>query len=199
MWRGKEMKAVWERVGSLIYENAGQLLQSNCMWDQDYDVLLEEITKKDTIRKEREQKAKEEHERSQLQSAEGGWKALVDTFAQRNVPGVRVVPVKNDSFSVVLAKAGLAFKVHAHHTGQDGVPDFNISSKSSAEPPSKLEIAILDCLNSRSRKWDLTYLLVSLLGLLNFHNTHKSPGNDLVLFKYSNNLYQMRKIAGQSS
>lgn len=169
MWRGTEMKAVWERVDTLIYENAGQLLQSNGMWDEDYGVLLEDITKQDSIRKERQQKAKEEHERSQLQSAEGGWKTLVDNFAQRNVPGVRVLPPKNDTFSVVLAKSGLAFRVHAHHTGQDGVPDFNVSSKSSAEPPSKLETAILDCLNSRSRKWDLTYLLVSLLCLLNFN------------------------------
>lgn len=169
MWRGKEMKAVWERVDTLIYENAGQLLQSNGMWDEDYDVLLEDITKQDTIRKERQQKAKEDHERSQLQSAEGGWKALVDNFAQRNIPGVRILPGKNDSFSVVLAKTGLAFKVYAHHTDQDGVPDFNVSSKSSAEPPSKLEVAILDCLNSRSRKWDLTYLLVSPLRLFGLH------------------------------
>ncbi|KAL4787066.1 mediator complex subunit 27-domain-containing protein [Aspergillus varians] len=161
MWRGKEMKSVWERIDTLIYENAGQLLQPNGMWDQDYGELLENITKHDTIRKEQLQKAKEEQERSQIQSAEGGWKALVDSFAQRNVPGVRVLPAKNDSsFSVVLIKAGLAFKIHTASTGQDGVPEFNVSSKSvSTEPTSKLENAVLDCLNSRPRKWDLSYLL----------------------------------------
>ncbi|KAL2832474.1 mediator complex subunit 27-domain-containing protein [Aspergillus cavernicola] len=162
MWRGPEMKGVWDRIDTLVYENAGQLLQSSGMWERDYDTLLEDITKQDTIRKDQQQRAKEERERSQLQSAEGGWKALVDSFAQKDVPGLRVLPPKNDSsFIILLAKAGLAFKIHAIHAGQDiAVPDWQVSSKStSGEPTSKLESAILDCLNSRSRKWDLTFLL----------------------------------------
>ncbi|KAL4918693.1 hypothetical protein BDW62DRAFT_210312 [Aspergillus aurantiobrunneus] len=173
LWRGKEMKPVWERIDTLIYENAGQLLQSNCMWDQDYGELFEDITKQDAARKEQLQRAKEEQERSQLQSAEGGWNALVDNFAQRNVPGVRVLPAKNDSsFFVVLAKAGLAFKIQAVGTGQDGVPEFNISSKSSsAEPASKLESAVLECLNSRPRKWDLTFLLEMITSYSNIYQS----------------------------
>ncbi|KAL4942108.1 hypothetical protein BDV06DRAFT_222524 [Aspergillus oleicola] len=161
MWRGKEMKSVWERIETLTYENAGQLLQSNGMWDYDYDKLLEDLTKQNTARKEKEQRAKEEQERSQLQSVEGGWRALVDQYAQAGLDGMRVLPTKQQSsFVVMLQKVGLAFKVSAVSTGQDGPPEFNISSKSpSGEPTSKLETAVLDCLNSRPRKWDLAYLI----------------------------------------
>ncbi|KAL4799365.1 mediator complex subunit 27-domain-containing protein [Aspergillus venezuelensis] len=161
MWRGKEMKSVWERIETLTYENAGQLLQSNGMWEYDYYELLEELTKQDTARKEKEQKAKEEQERSQLQSAEGGWRAFVDQYAQATLDGMRVLPTKQQSsFIIMLQKVGLAFKVSAVSTSQEGVPEFTVSSKSpSGEPVSKLETAVLDCLNSRPRKWDLAYLI----------------------------------------
>ncbi|KAL4867626.1 hypothetical protein BDV12DRAFT_186556 [Aspergillus spectabilis] len=161
MWRGREMKRVWERIDTLICENDGRLLQPNSVWERDYDKLLEEISKQDTARKEQQQKAKEEQERAQLRSAKGGWKAIVDSFAQRNVPGVRVLPTKDDSsFFVVLSKTGLAFKIFTV-SGQDlGISEWSVSSKStSADSASKLENAILGCLNSRPRKWDLTFLL----------------------------------------
>ncbi|KAL5340882.1 hypothetical protein BJX70DRAFT_406611 [Aspergillus crustosus] len=161
MWRGRELKPVWERVDTLIYENAGRLLQPNGVWERDYDEILEEITKQDTARKEQQQKAKEEEERSQLQSAEGGWQAVVDSFAQRNIPRVRVLPTKEDSsFYVVLAKVGLAFKIYTVGGQNQGLPDWTVSTKSaSLESASRLETAVLDCLNSRPRKWDLTFLL----------------------------------------
>ncbi|KAL4965282.1 RNA polymerase II mediator complex subunit MED27 domain-containing protein [Aspergillus stella-maris] len=161
MWRGKEMKSVWERIETLTYENAGQLLQSNGMWEYDYNEILEDLTKQDNARKEKEQKAKEEQERSQLQSAEGGWRALVDQYTHATLDGMRVLPTKQQSsFVIMLQKAGLAFKVSAVSTGQEGVPNFTVSTKSpSGEPTSKLETAVLDCLNSRPRKWDLAYLI----------------------------------------
>jgi hypothetical protein len=167
LWRGKDMKPVWDRIDTLIFENAGQLLQSSGMWEEDYGALLEELTKQDAARKEQEQKVKEELERSQLQSAEGGWKAIVDSFAQKNIPGVRISTTKSESsFAILLAKAGMSFKVHAIKAAQESeIPEWQVSSKQIAEPPSKLESAVLDCLNSRSRKWDLLYLLVSHFNL----------------------------------
>ncbi|KAL2810922.1 hypothetical protein BJX63DRAFT_422761 [Aspergillus granulosus] len=159
MWRGQDMKSVWDRIDTLVHENAGQLLQSSGMWEEDYDALLEELTKQNNTRKEQQQKVKEELERSQLQSAEGGWKAIVDNFAQKNAPGVRIATTKSDSsFAIILPKAGMSFRVHPVKTSQDAeIPEWQFSS--SAEPSSKLESAVLDCLNSRSRKWDLTFLL----------------------------------------
>ncbi|KAL2849815.1 hypothetical protein BJY01DRAFT_233462 [Aspergillus pseudoustus] len=174
MWRGRDMKPVWDRIDTLIYENAGQLLQSSGMWEEDYGALFEELTKQDNLRKEQQQKAKEELERSQLQSAEGGWKAVVDNFVQQNVPGVRITIAKSDSsFAIFLPKTGMSFKVHAVDAEQDsGIPEWQVSSKqTSAEPPSKLESTVLDCLNSRSRKWDLSFLLEMISSYSNIFQT----------------------------
>ncbi|KAL2838417.1 mediator complex subunit 27-domain-containing protein [Aspergillus pseudodeflectus] len=173
LWRSKDMKPVWDRIDTLIYENDGQLLQSSGMWEEDYGALLEELTKQDAVRKEQQQKVKEELERSQLQSAEGGWKAIVDSFAQKNIPGVRISTTKSESsFAILLAKAGMSFKVHAIKAAQESeIPEWQVSSKQIAEPPSKLESAVLDCLNSRSRKWDLLYLLEMISSYSNMFQT----------------------------
>ncbi|KAL4875457.1 mediator complex subunit 27-domain-containing protein [Aspergillus karnatakaensis] len=163
LWRGREMKPVWERVDTLIYENAGRLLQPNGVWERDYDELLEELTAQDSARKEQQRRANEEQEREQTRVREGGWKGIVEEFAQRDVSGVKVASVKDGgSFFVVLSKMGLAFKVimgSALNQSQD-LPDWNVSSKSAlGEPTSRLEKGVLDCLNSRPRKWDLAFLL----------------------------------------
>jgi hypothetical protein len=173
LWRGEEMKAVWERVDTLINENAGQLLQSNGMWQCDYNQILQDIAKQDNIRKEQQRIAKEEQERAQLQSAEGGWKAIVDHYAQADIPGIRVLPTKTDSsFVVLLPKVGLAFKVNAISSGQEGVPEFNVSCKSSSgEPSSRVETAVLACLNARPRKWDLKFLFGMISSYSNIFQT----------------------------
>ncbi|KAL3475239.1 mediator complex subunit 27-domain-containing protein [Aspergillus californicus] len=160
LWRGPEMKGVWERIDTLIYENAGQLLQPSGMWERDYETILEDITKQDTLRKEQQQRAQEDVERAQVQSTEGGWKAVVDSFAQDN-SSLRILPTKNDStFTVLLAKTGLAFKIHTVDAGQgNGALEWKVASRSATGETSKLQNAILDCLNTRPRQWDLTFLL----------------------------------------
>ncbi|KAL3462714.1 mediator complex subunit 27-domain-containing protein [Aspergillus heterothallicus] len=201
MWRGRDMKPVWDRIDTLVYENAGQLLQSSGMWEEDYGSLLEELTKQDSVRKEKEQRAKEELERSQLQSAEGGWKAIVDNFIQKNVPGVRITITKSDSaFAILLLKAGLSFKVNAVSVGQESeIPEWQVSSKqASADPPSKLESAVLDCLNSRSRKWDLAFLLEMISSYSNIFQTPCTKCNSIT--DNSANLPAIRHLkATQSS
>ncbi|KAL4804011.1 hypothetical protein BDV18DRAFT_153435 [Aspergillus unguis] len=171
LWRSKEMKGVWERVDTLIYENSGQLLQSNGMWQDDYGEMLQDIQKQDAVRQEQLQRAKEEQERSQLQSAAGGWKALVDQYSQTGINGLRVIPGKSDSFGVLLTKVGLAFKIQAIGTGQEGVPDFNVSSRAPSGEPTNVETAVLDCLNSRPRKWDLDFLLGMISSYSNIFQT----------------------------
>ncbi|KKK18541.1 hypothetical protein AOCH_000760 [Aspergillus ochraceoroseus] len=177
MWRSPEMKPVWDRVDTQIKENGGRLLQPTGMWEHDYDVLLEGMTKHEKTVKDQQQSAQEELECSRLQSTEGGWKALVEIFAQKNIPGVRILPTTNDfSFIVFLGKAGLAFKVYYYNaasaTQGNGLPDWNVSSKTtSTQPTSKLETAVLDCLNSRPRKWDLPYLLDMISTYANMKQT----------------------------
>ncbi|KAH8429993.1 RNA polymerase II mediator complex subunit MED27 domain-containing protein [Aspergillus melleus] len=165
MWRGPEMKAVWEHVDAQIKENGGILLQPTGVWEQDYDTILEELLKEQEKKNEQQRKAAEEQERSNIRSAEGGWRAVVDGFAQRNVPGVRLVPSKSeDSVIVALGKAGMVFDVHTvGGTEGNGVPEWQVTSKAApGQPQTKLEKLITDCLNARPRQWDLAHLLVSL-------------------------------------
>lgn len=165
-WRGPEMKAVWDHVDAKIKENGGQLLQPTGMWERDYDVLLEKLVKEEESKKEEQQQVEEEAERARVnQSAEGDWRKVVESFVQRNVPGVRVVPSKaRDFVAVSLIKAGMNFEAHVIGAPEDEVSTWQVSNKGHPrKPPSKLETAICDCLNSRPRQWDLAFLLVSLI------------------------------------
>ena len=160
------MKAVWDHVDAKIKENGGQLSQPTGMWERDYDVLLEKLVKEEETKKGEQQRAEEEAERARIsQSAEGDWRKVVESFVQRNVPGVRVAPSKSSDFvAVSLVKAGMNFEAHAIGAPEeDGVSTWQVSNKEHPrKPPSKLETAICDCLNSRPRQWDLAFLLVSL-------------------------------------
>ncbi|KAE8355084.1 mediator complex subunit 27-domain-containing protein [Aspergillus coremiiformis] len=174
MWRSPDMKAVWDRLDAQIRENGGQLLQPTGIWDRDYAALLEELRKEETARAEQQQKIEEELERSKIQSTEGGWRAIADSFIQRKVPGVRVLPSNNEvAVTVVLPKAGMAFKVHtAGGSEAKGVPEWQVSSRTMpGQIKTKLESAVSDCLNSRSRRWDLAYLLDMISSYSNIKQT----------------------------
>ncbi|PLB50631.1 hypothetical protein P170DRAFT_355586 [Aspergillus steynii IBT 23096] len=162
MWRGPEMKAVWERVDAQIKENGGNLLQPTGVWEQDYDTILEELVKEQEKKNEKQRKADEEQERSNIRSTEGGWRAIVDGFAQRNVPGMRLIPSKREaSVTVALAKAGMVFNVHTvGGTEGNGVPEWQVSSKTApGQSQTKVERSITDCLNARPQQWNLAHLL----------------------------------------
>ncbi|GMF79006.1 unnamed protein product [Aspergillus oryzae] len=144
MWRSPEMNAVWERVDAQIKENGGQLLQPTGVWDRNYGTLLEELVKEENARMEQQRKSEEELERSRIQSTEGGWRAIVDSFIQKNVPGVRVLPSKSEtSVTVVLPKAGMTFKVHTIGGSEvNGVPEWQVSSRTMpGQVKTKLESA----------------------------------------------------------
>jgi hypothetical protein len=163
LWRDPELKNVWDLVESRINESNGQLLQPTGKWDKDYDVLLEELSKKEKSEKEERQREDEEAERSKAQSADGEWQKVLERFVERNVPGVRVIGEQDgDSLAVALVRAGVVFLVKGVSEPGTPVSEWEVSSKLGNRAPTKLEIAILDCLNSRPRKWDLAFLLVCL-------------------------------------
>jgi hypothetical protein len=186
MWRSPEMKAVWDRVDAQIKENGGQLLQPTGVWDRNYGTLLEGLLKDETAVKEQQRNAEEESERSKIQSTEGGWRAIVDGFILKNVPGVRVLPSRAEAaVTVVLPKAGMAFKVHTvGGLEMNGVPEWQVSSRTlPGQAKTKLEGAVSDCLNSRPRQWDLAYLLVSssFLQLVKVNQADGLTGHDICL------------------
>ncbi|KAB8237246.1 RNA polymerase II mediator complex subunit MED27 domain-containing protein [Aspergillus alliaceus] len=174
MWRSPEVKAVWERVDAQIRENGGQLLQPTGVWDRNYGKLLEGLLKEETARTELQRNSEEELERSKIQSTEGGWRAIVDGFIQKNVPGVRTLPSKSEAaVTVVLPKAGMSFKVHTVAGSEvNGVPAWQVSSRTMPrQATTKLESAVSDCLNSRPRQWDLAYLLDMISSYSNIKQT----------------------------
>ncbi|PYH47184.1 RNA polymerase II mediator complex subunit MED27 domain-containing protein [Aspergillus saccharolyticus JOP 1030-1] len=175
LWRSSEMKAVWDRVDTQIQNNGGQLLQPRGVWEEDYDVLLEGLVKEEQAKQAERRSAEEESERSKIQATEGGWRAIAEGFAQRNVPGVRVQVSNMNTASVLVAlvKAGMILNVHTvEGLESHGIPDWRITSKASpGQPVSKLEGAVLQCLNSRPRQWDLLYLLDMISSYANIKQT----------------------------
>lgn len=162
LWRSPEMKAVWDYVGDEIKENGGTLLQPTGVWERDYGVLLEELVKE---KREKDEQDGGVTERSKAQSMAANWRMDVETFLQKGVPGVRVVPDQHEaSVTIALVKAGMFFQAQAISEPDISVPEWRVSNVGpQSKLKAKLEMAICDCLNSRPRKWDITYLLVSLI------------------------------------
>lgn len=165
VWRSPEMRGVWERVEADIAELGG-LLQPTGVWEVDYEERLEGLVKEERVKNEQAQMEEEERERERLRSTGCDWRGVVESFAARTVPGMRVVPGENDndpSLTVALVKAGMVFQVHAAAALEGGdVPDWRVATKvSPGRPVTKLETGVADCLNSRGRQWDLGFLLVS--------------------------------------
>lgn len=157
LWRSPELKEIWDHVDGKIQEGNGVLLQPSGMWDRDYGVLLEGIVEGERGKGEEEGREREERERA---GVDGDWRRIVEAFVGRNVPGVRVVGAKErDAVVVVLVKAGMAFEVQSLE-GEGGVKWVVSSKIAPGKPVSKLETAVVDCLNSRPRQWDLAFTLV---------------------------------------
>lgn len=162
MWQGQELKPVWAHVESRIKESNGQILQPTGMWERDYDVLLEDLIKAEKSKEQERLREEEEAERVKAQSSEAGWQGVVESFIQRNVPGVRVCHGKEAlSLAIALSKAGIFLHIEGMKENDAPGVEWHVSSKAPAgRVPTKIENSIVKCLNSRSRKWDLAFLLV---------------------------------------
>jgi len=162
-WRGPELQPIWAHVEARIKESNGQLLQPTGMWERDYDVLLDELLKAEKAKEDERRREEEDAERAKAQSSEGEWESVVEKFIQRNIPGIRIVKGQQPfSLAVALAKAGMILPIKGVKEAEvPGVSEWQVSAKAPpGRSPTKLETSILDCLNSRPRKWDLAFLLV---------------------------------------
>ena len=175
MWHSPEMKAVWDHVGDEIKDGGGKLLQPTGVWQRDYGVLLAELVKED--RDLNDVRRDGGADRTEAQSVVANWRAHVETFLQKGVSGVRVVPDEHEPLiTIALVKAGLLFQARAINGPDDSVgdsgsvPGWQVSNVPlAAKPETKLEAAVRDCLNARPTRWDLAYLLVSLRRQLPHH------------------------------
>lgn len=81
------------------------------------------------------------------------------------MPGVRIIKGQGaQSLAIALSKAGIIFHVEGlKENDGPGVAEWHVSSKAPpGRVPTKMENSIIECLNSRSRKWDLAFLLVCI-------------------------------------
>ncbi|KAJ5964474.1 Mediator complex subunit Med27 [Penicillium vulpinum] len=160
LWRDPELASAWAHVESRIKEANGQLIQPTGKWERDYDVLLEELARKEKSKVDERLREEEEAERTKAQSTEGEWQNVLERFVQRNIPGVRVVKAQDEtSLAVALVRAGVVFQVRGVSVSGSPVSEWEVSSKIAGRSPTKLENAILGCVGSRPRKWDLAFLL----------------------------------------
>ncbi|KAJ5503246.1 Mediator complex subunit Med27, partial [Penicillium fimorum] len=161
LWRDPEMTSVWAHVESRIKEANGRLIQPTGKWERDYDVLLEELTRKEKSIVDERQREDEEAERTKAQSTEGEWQKVLERFIQRDIPGVRVIKSQDEtSLAVALVRAGIVFQIRGvSSTSGSPISDWDVSSNIAGRSPTKLENAILGCVGSRPRKWDLAFLL----------------------------------------
>ncbi|ODM21549.1 hypothetical protein SI65_02393 [Aspergillus cristatus] len=168
LWRSPELKEIWDHVDAKIQEGNGVLLQPSGMWERDYGALLEGIEKEEDARGEEARRAQEDSERAQV---DGDWRRVVEEFVGRGVPGVRVVGAKErDAVLVVLVKAGMAFEVQSLD-GEEGLKWVVSSKVAPGKPVSKLEAAVVDCLNSRPRQWDLAFVLDMIISYTTIKQT----------------------------
>ncbi|KAJ5465183.1 uncharacterized protein N7458_000869 [Penicillium daleae] len=161
-WQGPDLTPVWAHVESRIKESNGQILQPTGLWERDYDVILEELLQTEKSKEEERLREEEEVERTKAQASESGWQGVVESFIQRNVPGVRIIKGQGaQSLAIALSKAGIIFHVEGlKENDVPGVAEWHVSSKAPpGRVPTKMENSIIECLNSRSRKWDLAFLL----------------------------------------
>ncbi|KAJ5675669.1 hypothetical protein N7462_008566 [Penicillium macrosclerotiorum] len=174
LWRGPEMKPVWERVEARIQESKGQPLQPTGKWERDYDVLFETMVQAQKAKEETRLQEEEDAERTKAQSSDSEWQAVVERFNQRNVPGVRVVRrPEPQSLAIALVKAGMVFRLEGiKESGVSGVDAWEVTSGlPSGKTPTKFEATVLKCLNARPRKWDLAFLLDMLSSYADVKNT----------------------------
>ncbi|KAJ5128664.1 hypothetical protein N7448_002381 [Penicillium atrosanguineum] len=162
VWRGPELQPIWSHVEARIRESSGELLQPTGIWEMDYDILLKELLKAEKTKEKEAQREEEDAERVKAQSSEGEWGTIVEKFMQRNIPGIRIVKgQKPFSMGIALAKAGMILLVEGMKEADiPGVSEWQVRAKAPpGRSPTKLENSIMNCLNSRPRKWDLAFLL----------------------------------------
>ncbi|PGH27075.1 hypothetical protein AJ80_01261 [Polytolypa hystricis UAMH7299] len=164
-WRKPEMNAIWERVDKALEESGGDFPQPSTGWVRDYRRTLKQLDEEEKNQEEQRRRLEEQQEKVRLAALEGGWKDIVESFMQMDIPGVAVQLLPSSTadlvrFSVALTKVSIMLYVQqANQVGTQDIGDWQVMIVPFDGKSTKLEMDILNCINSRDRKWDLPYLL----------------------------------------
>lgn len=169
-WNGPETQAIWNRVEERMNERGGEYPPISTVWDENYDMVLQQLDRAEQQQKIAKKRAEEESEMNRQATTEGGWQGILESFKARGLPGIsaQVLPPSHDGsarFSIQLHSISTILYLQSiRDPALRDMESWHISLDN-RQTPSMLAQEIVACLSDRDRKWDLPYLLVSYLTL----------------------------------
>ncbi|KAK2740207.1 hypothetical protein FQN57_006218 [Myotisia sp. PD_48] len=161
-WNSPEMGTILNRVDQRLAQRGGEYPHMNGIWHHSYEAMLKSLEIQGQMLGEEDAIRKENEEKINLQYSNGGWKSILSAFMARDSPGILVQDLStNDAacFSIILQAISVVFYIqHARNTRSQDAEIWHVNS-GIQQNPSKLTIEILECIQSRGKKWDLGYLL----------------------------------------
>ncbi|PGH16680.1 hypothetical protein AJ79_01552 [Helicocarpus griseus UAMH5409] len=188
-WQSPDMKAIWDRVDQKSTETGGEHPPTTGVWERDYDNILKKLDREEEIEKGQKRRLEEEQEKLRVASSESGWKDIVEEYRNKDLPIVINVPKPSDDigrFSVAIKKISLQFYIlQGPYYGNKSPREWQVMIVPRMTT-TKVETEVLDCVRSRDRKWDLSYLLDMLCSYADLNKTrcmncHKLINDDAQL------------------
>ncbi|OJD19028.1 hypothetical protein AJ78_00979 [Emergomyces pasteurianus Ep9510] len=173
-WRSQDMMAIWDRIDQKLTESGGEHPPTTGVWERDYDSILRKLDREEQMEKDQKNRLEEEEEILKVTSNESGWKAVVEEYKKKNIPITIDVPRPSDNngrFAVAIKNISLQFYVvQGQYYGSKGPREWKVMIVPRGNS-SKMETEILECIRSRDRKWDVTYLLDMLCSYADIKKT----------------------------
>ncbi|KAI1938245.1 hypothetical protein LOZ57_006413 [Ophidiomyces ophidiicola] len=163
-WNSPEMEATRNIVNRRLKESGGEYPYTTGTWERDYVRIFKQLDAEDQRKEEEKRRESAEEERRRFAPVGNDWNGIVESFAANAKPGlaVKLRPSADNlcRFNILLQKASVAFSVwQINDSAGTHLTEWGVATES--RPNSKVGLDILANIQSRDRKWDLKYLLVS--------------------------------------
>ncbi|KAK2831956.1 hypothetical protein FQN49_006999 [Arthroderma sp. PD_2] len=161
-WNSPEMIDILDHVDARLKERNGEYPYMSNVWETDYEETLASLDRGEKQEEEMKSMQLDQVEKDKLESTAGGWKGIVEAFKARNIPGINLQILSTDEterFSAELQS--ISTTIYIQRTRGPTAHDSELwhVSMGFQQNQSKLALEVLDCIQSRQRKWDLQYLL----------------------------------------
>ncbi|KAF3492241.1 uncharacterized protein GIQ15_01758 [Arthroderma uncinatum] len=174
-WNSPEMIDILDHVDARLKERNGEYPHMSNVWENDYEEVLASLDREEKQMEEMKLTQQDKLEKDKLESTPGGWRGIVEAFKARNIPGINLQILSFDDterFSAELQSISITFYVQRTRgaVGHDSEM-WHVSMGFQHSQP-KLASEVMDCIQSRQRKWDLQYLLEMIAS---YTNIKRSP------------------------